>query len=278
MGEPRWSGDACELRRSTRAPPCERTFADGAHAAGVARRRARTSASSLTRSAGARTSRSRRTRGRDESRARRASSRSCSNGARASSRKSSVSDLDDASRRIASFARSRDPWIVAVHMISEGVDIPRLRVGVFASNVVSELYFRQFCGRFVRTSLDPRQARGSVRLSARRRSLARARESHHGRRTARFARARRARRRRERALGHAATRAKLRRGRVRLDCGDRPRRTHARLRSALQSGRLSRDLTRRRNAWHVRRCGALRAGRRRTARRDACGTARRSAT
>ncbi len=63
-----------------------------------------------------------------------------------------VSDLDDASRRITEFATSRDPWIVAVHMISEGVDIPRLRVGVFASNVVTEMYFRQFCGRFVRTS------------------------------------------------------------------------------------------------------------------------------
>jgi hypothetical protein len=36
-------------------------------------------------------------------------------------------------------------------MVSEGVDIPRLRVGVFASNVVTDLYFRQFCGRFVRT-------------------------------------------------------------------------------------------------------------------------------
>jgi superfamily II DNA or RNA helicase len=70
-----------------------------------------------------------------------------------------VSDLDDASRRIARFATSRDPWIVAVHMISEGVDIPRLRVGVFASNVVSELYFRQFCGRFVRTGSDAESAR-----------------------------------------------------------------------------------------------------------------------
>ncbi len=63
-----------------------------------------------------------------------------------------VSDLDDASARISAFAAARDPWIVAVHMISEGVDIPRLRVGVFASNVVTEMYFRQFCGRFVRTS------------------------------------------------------------------------------------------------------------------------------
>jgi superfamily II DNA or RNA helicase len=65
-----------------------------------------------------------------------------------------VSDIDGASRRISAFAASRDPWIVAVHMISEGVDIPRLRVGVFASNVVTEMYFRQFCGRFVRTTSD----------------------------------------------------------------------------------------------------------------------------
>ncbi len=70
-----------------------------------------------------------------------------------------VSDLDDASKRITAFAKSKAPWIVAVHMISEGVDIPRLRVGVFASNVVSELYFRQFCGRFVRTGADPRAER-----------------------------------------------------------------------------------------------------------------------
>jgi superfamily II DNA or RNA helicase len=65
-----------------------------------------------------------------------------------------VSDMEGASRRISAFAASRDPWIVAVHMISEGVDIPRLRVGVFASNVVTEMYFRQFCGRFVRTTSD----------------------------------------------------------------------------------------------------------------------------
>jgi hypothetical protein len=63
-----------------------------------------------------------------------------------------VSDFDDASRRIIEFGRSHQPWIVAVHMVSEGVDIPRLRVGVFASNVVTEMYFRQFCGRFVRTT------------------------------------------------------------------------------------------------------------------------------
>ncbi|GAC1542651.1 MAG: DEAD/DEAH box helicase [Candidatus Velthaea sp.] len=86
-----------------------------------------------------------------------------------------VSDMDDTSRRIGRFARSSEPWIVAVHMISEGVDIPRLRVGVFASNVVTEMYFRQFCGRFVRTiggRIDEREAFVFVPDDHRIRSLA----------------------------------------------------------------------------------------------------------
>jgi superfamily II DNA or RNA helicase len=86
-----------------------------------------------------------------------------------------VSDFEDASRRITAFGWSRDPWIVAVHMISEGVDIPRLRVGVFASNIVTEMYFRQFCGRFVRTigsSVDEREAYVFVPDDHRIRSLA----------------------------------------------------------------------------------------------------------
>ena len=41
-------------------------------------------------------------------------------------------------------------WLVAVKMVSEGVDIPRLCVGVYATNVLSELFFRQAVGRFVR--------------------------------------------------------------------------------------------------------------------------------
>ena len=61
-----------------------------------------------------------------------------------------VSEDPDSSRKIDAFANSSEPWLVAVHMVSEGVDIPRLRVGVFASNVRTELYFRQFVGRFVR--------------------------------------------------------------------------------------------------------------------------------
>ena len=55
--------------------------------------------------------------------------------------------------------RRRDqPWIVAVRMVSEGVDIPRLRVGVYATTTTTELFFRQAVGRLVRwTRGVPRQ-------------------------------------------------------------------------------------------------------------------------
>jgi len=56
-----------------------------------------------------------------------------------------------AHRRLAAFTESREPWIVAVNMVSEGVDIPRLRVGVYASAAKTPLIFRQVVGRFVRT-------------------------------------------------------------------------------------------------------------------------------
>lgn len=61
-----------------------------------------------------------------------------------------VSDDPAASRRIAEFADSDRPWLVAVRMVSEGVDIPRLRVGVFATTTTTELFFRQAVGRLVR--------------------------------------------------------------------------------------------------------------------------------
>lgn len=63
-----------------------------------------------------------------------------------------TSEDPDASDKIASFAGSPRPWIVAVRMISEGVDIPRLRVGVFATNTTTELFFRQAVGRLVRVT------------------------------------------------------------------------------------------------------------------------------
>jgi superfamily II DNA or RNA helicase len=61
-----------------------------------------------------------------------------------------VSDDPAASRKIAEFAHNDRPWLVSVRMVSEGVDIPRLRVGVFATTTSTELFFRQAVGRFVR--------------------------------------------------------------------------------------------------------------------------------
>jgi superfamily II DNA or RNA helicase len=56
-----------------------------------------------------------------------------------------------AATKLAAFTNSSDPWIVAVNMVSEGVDIPRLRVGVYATAAKTPLIFRQIVGRFVRT-------------------------------------------------------------------------------------------------------------------------------
>jgi len=61
-----------------------------------------------------------------------------------------TSDDPHASARIAAFAASREPWLVSVLMVSEGVDIPRLRVGVYATPARTELFFRQVIGRFIR--------------------------------------------------------------------------------------------------------------------------------
>jgi superfamily II DNA or RNA helicase len=61
-----------------------------------------------------------------------------------------VSDDPTASKKIAEFGHNDRPWLVAVRMVSEGVDIPRLRVGVFATTTSTELFFRQAVGRFVR--------------------------------------------------------------------------------------------------------------------------------
>jgi superfamily II DNA or RNA helicase len=61
-----------------------------------------------------------------------------------------LSDDPTASRKIAAFADSGDRWMVAVRMVSEGVDIPRLAVGVYATSVGTALFFAQAVGRFVR--------------------------------------------------------------------------------------------------------------------------------
>ena len=62
-----------------------------------------------------------------------------------------VTSKDSASsKRIEDFGKSDDRWIVSVRMISEGVDIPRLRVGVYLTNITTAMYFRQFTGRVCR--------------------------------------------------------------------------------------------------------------------------------
>jgi len=68
-----------------------------------------------------------------------------------------TSDEADASQRIARFAAGTQRWIVSVLMVSEGVDIPRLRVGVYATTARTELFFRQVVGRFIRRSPSPRR-------------------------------------------------------------------------------------------------------------------------
>jgi hypothetical protein len=61
-----------------------------------------------------------------------------------------LSDDPAASKKITQFSASDDRWMVAVRMVSEGVDIPRLAVGVYATSVSTALFFAQAIGRFVR--------------------------------------------------------------------------------------------------------------------------------
>jgi superfamily II DNA or RNA helicase len=62
-----------------------------------------------------------------------------------------LSDDPGSSARIAEFAGSTSRWLVAVRMVSEGVDVPRLAVGVYATSASTPLYFAQAVGRFVRS-------------------------------------------------------------------------------------------------------------------------------
>ena len=61
-----------------------------------------------------------------------------------------LSDDAGASGKIAAFGASGQRWLVAVRMVSEGVDIPRLAVGVYATSASTPLFFAQAIGRFVR--------------------------------------------------------------------------------------------------------------------------------
>lgn len=61
-----------------------------------------------------------------------------------------LSDDSAASGRIEQFTRASSRWMVAVRMVSEGVDVPRLAVGVYATSASTPLFFAQAIGRFVR--------------------------------------------------------------------------------------------------------------------------------
>jgi superfamily II DNA or RNA helicase len=61
-----------------------------------------------------------------------------------------LSDDPTASKKIKTFGETEDRWMVAVRMVSEGVDIPRLAVGVYATSTSTPLFFAQAVGRFVR--------------------------------------------------------------------------------------------------------------------------------
>ncbi|MFC1419314.1 DEAD/DEAH box helicase [Streptacidiphilus cavernicola] len=61
-----------------------------------------------------------------------------------------LSDEAEASQRITDFSEGSQRWMVAVRMVSEGVDVPRLAVGVYATSISTPLFFAQAVGRFVR--------------------------------------------------------------------------------------------------------------------------------
>lgn len=61
-----------------------------------------------------------------------------------------LSDDSKASSKIEEFSAGDKRWMVAVRMVSEGVDVPRLSVGVYATSTSTPLFFAQAVGRFVR--------------------------------------------------------------------------------------------------------------------------------
>jgi superfamily II DNA or RNA helicase len=67
---------------------------------------------------------------------------------------------------IRDFKRGHAPWLVSVNMVSEGVDIRRLRVVVHLTNRLTLLSFRQIVGRVVRTDSRNVDDHGRVYIPA----------------------------------------------------------------------------------------------------------------
>lgn len=79
-----------------------------------------------------------------------------------------LSDDPGAHKKIEKFAAASEPrWLVAVSMVSEGVDVPRLCVAAYATVKRTDLFFRQAVGRVVRRRpADPADLVAQVFLPA----------------------------------------------------------------------------------------------------------------
>jgi hypothetical protein len=81
-----------------------------------------------------------------------------------------VSDEPGAHGRIDRFARGdagAPRWLVAVNMVSEGVDVPRLLIAAYATVKRTDLFFRQAVGRIVRRrAQDPGDVLATVFMPA----------------------------------------------------------------------------------------------------------------
>lgn len=61
-----------------------------------------------------------------------------------------ISDDADSDAKIEAFRESNEQWLVVVRKGGEGLDIPRLRIGIWATNITKQLSFLQFLWRIVR--------------------------------------------------------------------------------------------------------------------------------
>lgn len=64
-----------------------------------------------------------------------------------------TSNDNDSSRKIENFKTNFKTWLISINMVSEGVDIPRIRVIVYATNVTTMVRFMQVMGRGVRNPI-----------------------------------------------------------------------------------------------------------------------------
>jgi superfamily II DNA or RNA helicase len=72
----------------------------------------------------------------------------------------------NAQNRLKAYKNNQSKWLVSVAMVSEGVDIPRLRVLVYLPTAMTELFFRQAMGRVVRNYIPDDNSRAYVILPA----------------------------------------------------------------------------------------------------------------